>query len=333
MKKLSVVMTALAYGGLALSMALAPAGFAAEEKAKASAGADKPAVKTVEKPADKPAKKQTEKQAAQNAQDQTAEKRQKIMEEATAAIRETQDALKALDEGKNGLALSALERVTGKLELILVRDPKLALAPTGVTTVRYDVIGDQDAVKAARKEAESLLEEGRLQQARHLIRNLASEDVISVTNIPLATYPDAIKRAVKFIDDNKAEDAKHVLQTALNTLVVTDTIVPLPIVSADNVLKEAEKLTEKKDRSADENTKLKDLLKQARMDLEFAQALGYGTKKDFANLYEQVSEIEKKTEGGKSGVGFYARAKSLVSNLLKSGQTAEKETTVQTTSK
>jgi hypothetical protein len=310
MKTLSVALTALAAGSLAVTMAFAPAGYAAEEKAKAPA--------TMAKPVEKPAQQQ----ADQNTQDQMAERRKRIAEEATAAIRETQDALKALDQAKKTEALAALERATGKLELILAREPKLALAPMGVSTVTYNVIADIEAVKAARKEAERLLDDGRLQQARHLIRDLASENVISVTNIPLATYPTAIKTAVKLVDENKIDEAKHVLQSALNTLVVTDTIVPLPVVSAQEVLKNAEQLTEKKDRTAEENTKLKDLLKKARTDLEFAQALGYGTEKDFKELYDQVSEIEKKTEGGKSGTGFFARVKSSLSSLEKLSQTA-----------
>ncbi|MGL1204106.1 YfdX family protein, partial [Vibrio parahaemolyticus] len=47
-----------------------------------------------------------------------------------AAVSETGNALKALDEGKKDDALADLEKTTGKLELILARDPQLTLAPT-----------------------------------------------------------------------------------------------------------------------------------------------------------------------------------------------------------
>jgi len=114
-------------------------------------------------------------------------------------------------------------------------------------------------VKALREEIEDALDDGRVQQARRLIRNLASETVISVTNIPLATYPDAIKKAAKLIDEEKMDEAKKELQLALNTLVVTDTIIPLPVTTAEKYLKEAETLTEKGDRSKEENERLADL--------------------------------------------------------------------------
>src|SRR5580658_5880563 len=173
-------------------------------------------------------------------QSQTEDKRKTLMADATSAIQETQAALKHLDDGNTKEALAALERATGKLDVILARDPTLELAPAGVGVITYDVQGGLDAVNKVRQQAQNFMDAGQLQEARHLLKNLASETVISVTNIPLATYPDAIKSAVKFIDQRKKDEAKRVLQTALNTQVVTETIIPLPVVKAQEALKNAE---------------------------------------------------------------------------------------------
>ena len=261
----------------------------------------------------------------QQKQNQTAEKRKQITAEAIAAISETQNALKALDDGKKEEAVSALERATGKLELILARDPKLALAPTNVSVTTIELIADTDKVKAVRLEAEKLLEDGKVQAARHLLGGLASETVISVSNIPLATYPHAIKQAVKLLDEGKQEEAKKVLQTALDTLVVTNTTIPLPVVATQQLLKDAERLAEKAKRTPDENKHLADLLTEARTNLEFAQALGYGNKRDFKDLYEQLNEIKDKTSDGKSGSGFFTKIKSSLSNVVKSAQSLAKD--------
>jgi len=253
-------------------------------------------------------------------QSQTEQKRKALMADATSAIQETQTALKMLDEGKSNEALAALERATGKLDVILARDPKLELAPSGVNVVTYDVQGGLAAVKQARQEAESLVDAGRLQEARRLLKNLASETVISVSNIPLATYPDAIKAAVKFIDQNKKDDAKRVLQAALNTQVVTETIIPLPVVKAQDSLKTAEVLAQKKDRSKDENDRLKAAMDQASSQLEFAQALGYGSKKDFDKIYQQLAEVREKTADNQSGTGLFAKIKASIADFFKSEQ-------------
>lgn len=253
-------------------------------------------------------------------QTQTEEKRKALMADATSAIQETQAALKTLDEGKTSQAIAALERATGKLDLILARDPKLELAPAGVAVATYDVQGGLDAVKQVRKEAEDLIEAGRLQEARRLLKNLASETVISVSNIPLATYPDAIKRAVKLIDDNKPDDAKRVLQAALNTQVVVDTVIPLPVVKAQELLKTAEDLAQKKNRTKEDNDRLKRSFDGANDQLQLAQALGYGTKKDFDTLYQQLAEVREMSSDNQSGSGWFAKVKASIAELLKTGQ-------------
>lgn len=253
-------------------------------------------------------------------QEQTEQKRKTLMADATAALAETQAALKLLDGGKKKEALAALERATGKLDIILARDSTLKLAPAGVSVVTTDLQGGADAARQLRQQAQDLMSQGRIQDARHVLQNLASETVVTVANIPLATYPGAIKEAVRSIDADKTDDAKAILQTALNTQVLTATIIPLPVVSAGDALHEAEALAEKKDRSKDDNARLKASLDKARSQLEFAQTLGYGTKKDFDKLYQQLTEVEDKTADNKSGAGFFTKLKASIADFMKSSQ-------------
>jgi hypothetical protein len=260
---------------------------------------------------------EAEKKVELRTQTQSAEKRQKILEEATQAVQETQRTLKFLDEDKKKEALSALERATGKLELILARDPSLALAPSNVTVMAQKVLADVDTIHKLRKQAQDFLADGRLQDARHIINNLGSETIIRVTNVPLATYPAAIKKAAKFVDDNKFDEAKRTLGVALNTLVITDTIIPIPVATAEALLVEANTLSQKGDRTADENKRVEELLKKARSQLKLAQEFGYGTKQDYKNMYTQLDEIDRKVVGGKSGSDFFTKINTAISDLLK----------------
>lgn len=269
----------------------------------------------------------TDAQVQQNTQAETTQKRKEIVSEAVSAITETGNALKALDEGKTKDALSALERATGKLELILARDPKLALAPASVSATTFDVYGSTEAVKEATNRAEDLLESGKVQDARRILSGLGSETVISTANIPLATYPAAIKEAVRLIDQNKMEEAKTVLQTALNTLVITEAVIPLPVIRAREFLKEAETLSEKANRTPEDNQRLTTLLDASRKEIEMAQALGYGTKKDFDTFYKELSLIEEKTSGGKSGSGFFESIKTSMTSMFDGSQHEEKAQT------
>ena len=310
-----LVMTAVAVTSLLLS---SPAAFAADPEAKAS-----PSPTPVEavKPTPQQAEPQSEQSKAVNPQvqseveKQAADKRAKLLKDAQAAIDETQKAFDELDQGKKDDALAALERVTGKLDLILARDPKLALAPLSVATVVRDLYANQDTVKAAIREARGDLNDGKVQQARALLGGLASEAELQVTNIPLATYPAAIKAVAPLIDAGKKDEAKAALQLALNTLVVERFITPLPTVRARAMLGEAEKLAEKSGRSSDESKKLHDLVENARRQLELGELLGYGTKDAYKLLYAQLDDIETKTGSGKSGKGIFDTIKASLKGL------------------
>lgn len=246
------------------------------------------------------------------------EKRDDISEEAQAALQETENALRSLDEKKPKEALEALERVTGKLELLLARKPELSLAPTGVHVVTHDVIGTLDEIEAMREQAEDLLEDGEVQRARGIIAGLASEMIIGVTNIPLASYPEAIKAVSPLIDEGKIEEAKVALQAALNTLVVTEHVIPIPILRAEQMLMKAEPLAEKKNRSKDEKQELEELLENAWYHIELAKALGYGDKNVYEEFFDQIKEIEEKTADKKAGKGYFYGIRQSLSKFRKS---------------
>jgi len=186
------------------------------------------------------------------AANKAAEKRRKILADASAAINETEKALQALQDGDTETALKALETATGKLELILARDPALGLAPVDTEVLSYDLLASVDTVKAIIHDAEDYLEDGEIQKARPLVANLASEIVFRTTSIPLSSYPNAIKAVIPLIDEGRIDEATQALQTALNTLVVTtDEIIPLPVLRAEQLLERAETLAEHKERSED----------------------------------------------------------------------------------
>ena len=231
------------------------------------------------------------------------------------ALQETFNALKALEAGKKEEALKALANATGKLELVVARDPKLAFAPVDVSMTTFDVLATAQDVTMARKEVMRLLKEGNLPAARELLNSLRSEVVVSVAAIPLATYPDAIKAVTPLIDQGKVEEAKAALEAALSTLVVTRHVIPLPLLRVDEALVIAEVLAEKKDRDEKENQALENALDAAVEQLKLAEALGYGTHADYEVLQDQIREIREKVSGGKSGTGFFEKLKQSLLEL------------------
>ncbi len=244
-----------------------------------------------------------------------AERRAKLLADAQSALEETHNAVEALDKGDKRAALSALERATGKLDLIVARDRTLALAPVDVTTIIHDLYTTVDAVKATVKRAKDDLTDGQVQQARDLLADLASEADIQVTNLPLATYPAAIKAVVPLIDAGKVDEAKAALYAALHTLVVEEYVIPLPRVRAQSMLRQAQKLAEKSNRTADENEKVHSLINAAQSELKLAEALGYGTKDSYKPLYEQIADVQKQIDAGQTGRGLFEKLQDSLKRL------------------
>ena len=207
-----------------------------------------------------------------------AEKRAALLQDAQSAVEETRNALAALDKGDSKSALAALKRATGKLDLVVARDPKMALAPVSVDTTIFDLYTTLDTIKAVVSQAKDDLSGNRVQHARHLVSDLASEADFHVTEIPLATYPAMIRAVAPLIDAGKIEEAKAALYAALNTLVVETYVVPLPRVRAEAMIAAADKLATQKGRNQEDNTRLYALLRATRHEIQLAETLGYGTR-------------------------------------------------------
>lgn len=242
------------------------------------------------------------------------EKRKALLSDATNALDKTKEALKALDEGDSNAALEALAVATGKLQSVVARDPDLALAPVDVQLVRRDLLGDVAAIRKVREQIEHLVDDGKLQQARPLMRDFASEIVVETANLPLATYPDAILKATAEIDRGETEKARQTLATALSTVVITEDTIALPVLRAQLLIDAAEDAlgqddgtrteteateTASADAEKGEEAATAELLtpseyvEAARQQLKIAEALGYGDKDDFKELRDNLDDLDE----------------------------------------
>ncbi|MBC4071656.1 heat resistance protein YfdX1, partial [Escherichia coli] len=156
------------FSALALAVVVGLSGPAlAQSAAGSSPGAAAPSA------ASKAAQPQVDDKVAREA----AEKRAELAQDAITALTKTHEALILLDAKKTKEALAALELASGKLELVLARDAKLALAPVDVRVITHDIHANVESVKKAVKLSRELLGDGEVQKARPIVANLASEIV------------------------------------------------------------------------------------------------------------------------------------------------------------
>jgi len=222
----------------------------------------------------------------------------KYVKDALVVIDETRKSLTFLQDKKKKEALGALEKVIGKLELLLAIDPKIALIPVNSDATTENLIADIRSIEAMRHEAQSLINKGYFQAARNILNGMSSEIRVRTYNLPLETYPAAIKEAVKLITNDKFDDAKMLLQRTLTTLVIVEDVIPIPVINAQFMVARAKDIADGNTPDKLDESKKKEifgLLAGARAELKLAEALGYGREnRDFGALDAHIKEIEGK---------------------------------------
>jgi hypothetical protein len=250
--------------------------------------------------------------------------KQSLDRDAIAAIEETRRAIQAIDQGKNDEALAAIERATGKINILVGRNPAAALIPVGL---QVDVIDaaplDVKAIRARAKAAERAVDDKDYPAARVLLAGLVSELRVRTVNLPLLTYPIAMQDAARLLDQQKKDEAKALLQAALNTLAIIDRVTPLPLVVAEAAITDAQA------KSSQDKNEAQRLLSVARAELDRAKELGYaGKDPEYAALNQAISDLEKQLKGNQNTSSAFARLKEKVSSFFHRQSQNEKKAEV-----
>ncbi len=243
------------------------------------------------------------------------QKDRQVANEAVDAVNMVVDVIEHLKEKNKEKALETIEKVLGKLEVLIARDPNLQLVPVNVQEQIVDFPGTIDDITAAKKEVVRLIDAGEVQKARDIMLSLASELDIYVTALPIGTYPVAIKAIIPLIEEEKYEEAIALLTEALETLALEKIVLPLPIMRAEQAIVRASELT--KDKEDAKKEELKELTAYAKEQLLLAQALGYGKiDEDYKPLLEEIANIEKILGSEESTKNIFENLKTKLSGFM-----------------
>jgi len=217
----------------------------------------------------------------------------KITKEAVESIKLVGDVLVALNQNKKDEAIKTLEKAIGKIEVVLAIPNAPALLPIDSRVVVKEFAGSAYDVETAIITSEALLDKKRVQDARVIISNLVDEIDFSTVNLPLATYPVALKEAGKYLHDGKVKEAKALLAQTLNTFVKVTTVTPIGILEAQSLISVASQIATKDKKLALSH------LAQAKDALKKSEALGYTSRSDttYKILSDAISKIETEIKG------------------------------------
>ncbi|WP_300368515.1 YfdX family protein, partial [Hydrogenimonas sp.] len=148
--------------------------------------------------------------AVKSAKSRAQSKQVEVVQEAVDAVLLTQKVLAALDKKDVEGAKKDLEKAIGKLEVVLAHKDAPALLPIDSSIVAVEYVGDPKSIKAALKLVKDLLDDNKIQEARRLLGTLQSEIDIVTVNLPLVSYPQALKLAAKYLHEGKTKEARDV---------------------------------------------------------------------------------------------------------------------------
>ena len=225
-----------------------------------------------------------------------------LIKEAIRAIQFTQDALIYLNNNKTNKATESLKKAVGELAVVLNTPNAPYLLPVDVQINAYQFVGDVKKIKSLIAQAKTLVNENKIPEAREVLNSLRSEIVIKTVNLPLATYPAALKLAIRYINEEKTKEAKDVLTMALSTLVEVDNVIPIPLIKAQALVEEASKTIKK-----DKKQPLK-YLDEAKHQLVIAEALGYTSTSDttYKMLKDEITKLESEIHKGHKTASIFS---------------------------
>jgi hypothetical protein len=233
-------------------------------------------------------------------------------QDAIAAVELTREAIKSITENKKDDALASIERATGKINILIARNPASALIPVSVEVVVVDTAPvDPKEIDQIVQRAADATKHRELPLARILLASLVSELRIRTTSLPLATYPGALQQAAQLLDQGKNQDAGKVLLTALNTLVMVDHVIPLPLILAQAAIDAANSQRQNKDIALT-------LLKAARNETNQSRLLGYlSSASEYRDLDDEISSLESAIKGSGDTSSMFSHLRDRISAFLK----------------
>ena len=253
----------------------------------------------------RPELEQSRKEAEQQA-------RKLLDKDAAGAIEQTVKAIDSIAKGDTADALRAIQEATGRIDILLARNPELALVPVEVESLIIDAAPrDLEKIKELADAADGAISLNDLPEARALLGTLRSELRVRTYHLPLGMYPAALKEAARLLDQNR-ESAGKALLSAVNTLVTVDQVTPIPLLGAQEAIKQAQS------RAQEDKNAAQEFLEIAQFELNRAKALGYaGLDPEYTALKDDISNIKKQLKAKEDTASGFSRLKARLEAFLK----------------
>jgi hypothetical protein len=202
-------------------------------------------------------------------------------------------AMSFLQHNKIDEAKKLLTKATENFDKALKANPKLDVVPIEESIEVFEFNAQPKEIEKALKLADTFIQEHKTQDARALLVPLKDEMDINTNFIPMGIYPVATKNALTALEKGDKKAAINILSGAFNMLISQQVIIPLSLLSAQDLVMEASQLDKTK---KDEASKV---LEEAKLELKKAELLGYTNKKspEYKAVNDSIDNIQKEIRG------------------------------------
>ena len=147
-------------------------------------------------------------------------------------ISETQAVIQDIEQKNTDKAQGELNKLIGKLDVYLTKNPNAALIPIDVSYRKVETIDDIDSVRTLAKTIKKMVDKGYYQGAKGLLQGMTSEMIVTTAYIPVVDYLQGLRYAATLLDENKPDKAMVLMQQTLSSVVLTSVSIPLPVLKA-----------------------------------------------------------------------------------------------------
>lgn len=231
------------------------------------------------------------------AQEEIKKQQRRFVKEALNCITETNETLKSLASGKMKEAKKQMHQAMLQAKNTLKNNPNVHYVPVNISVSSNNFVTSIQQADQLLTEAKKSLSNGGYQKASSVLNKLKSEIDITTINMLFSNYPSGLAKADSLLNAKKTTDAENILYGLLNSLQITQVVLPLPVLRAEALINQAKTVA---DQNKDEG-KIVNLLENANYQLLLAKEMGYGSfDQEYNVLSGELKDLEKDVLSGTS---------------------------------
>ena len=213
--------------------------------------------------------------------------------EVTEGFKTSLDAIRQMRNGETERAKKNLALAIDSFDSALKSNPDLKMVSVANEIDVDEIDMTTDQITEITKLAKIELSKNHVQNARDLLLPLRDEMKISTQYLPMQIYPQSAKTALHELSAGDRTKAVQTMSSALTAIVSEETLIPIPLLDAQEQIETAMKLEGSRKGEAEK------MVAAAKNNLAKTVALGYldENSQEYTRLLDQIVSIEHAAAG------------------------------------